>query len=103
MNVIQRLGKAKTVSEMRHVLGVLGVHRSYVKDYSKIAEPLTRLLSLKETEVEEHWKEEQDEALDILKTAVIRAEPLHLPRWDDKCPFVLYTDWSRKGKGAVLC
>lgn len=55
MKVIQKLAKAKTVSELRHVLGVLGVHRSYVKDYSRKAEPLTRLLSLKESEVEKSW------------------------------------------------
>ena len=37
MDVVRKLGKCKTVSELRHVLGILGVHRSYVKDYSKHA------------------------------------------------------------------
>ena len=58
MDVVSRLAPAKTVSELRHVLGILGVHRSYVKDFSKIAEPLTRLLSVKEEEVAASWGDE---------------------------------------------
>lgn len=55
MKVVERLTKCITVSEVRHVLGILGVHRSYVKDYSKHALPLTKMLSLKESEVAKHW------------------------------------------------
>ena len=58
LSVVERLKKCETVSDVRHTLGILGVHRSYVKDYSKIAEPLTRLLSLAEKEVAENWGEE---------------------------------------------
>lgn len=103
LNVVSRLAPAKTVSELRHVLGILGVHRTYIKDFSRIAEPLTRLLSVKENEVGEKWGTEQQEALETLQAAVVNAEPLFLPRYDPGCPFVLYTDWSKVGKGAVLC
>lgn len=61
------------------------------------------MLTLKEGEVATHWGTAQDEALEDLKTAVINADPLSLPIWGKDYPFVLFTDWSKRSKGAVLC
>ncbi|GJP69998.1 hypothetical protein CLOP_g988 [Closterium sp. NIES-67] len=47
------------------------------------------------------WGEEQKLAVADLQTAFKEASVLELPQWD--VPYVLYTDWSSAGMGAVLC
>ncbi|GJP86394.1 hypothetical protein CLOP_g16418 [Closterium sp. NIES-67] len=47
------------------------------------------------------WGREQEEAWQTLKEAVKTTPMLKLP--DPEEPFLLYTDWSSSGMGAVLC
>jgi thymidylate kinase len=78
-------------------LGLTGYYRRFVKDYSKIAEPLTRLLSPK---VKFTWGPGQQEAFSTLKDRLITYPILRQP--DFTRPFILHTDASSQAVGAVL-
>lgn len=69
----------------------------FVRDFGVIAKPLTELLK-KHTLF--HWTSVQDQAFQLLKQALISAPVLQLP--DFKKPFIIETDASAKGIGAVL-
>jgi hypothetical protein len=78
-------------------LGLTGYYRRFVKDYSKIAEPLTRLLSPK---IKFTWDHEQQQAFDSLKERLVTYPILRRP--DFSKPFILHTDASSQAIGAIL-
>ncbi|GKE09395.1 putative reverse transcriptase domain-containing protein [Tanacetum coccineum] len=84
-------------TEIRSFLGLAGYYRRFIKNFSKIAKPLTLLTQKNKTYV---WGNEQDEAFRILKQKLCNAPVLALPdRPDD---FVAYCDASKQGFGCVL-
>src|SRR5204863_5738632 len=87
----------KDVKGTRAALGLFSYYRKFVKDFSKIAAPLTSLLK-KDTPF--NWTDKQQTALDRLKECLIKAPILQYP--DFEKPFILYTDASGIGLGAVL-
>ena len=87
----------KDVKSLRAALGLFSYYRKFVKDFSKIAAPLTSLLK-KETPFQ--WTNKQQNAFNRLKECLIKAPILQYP--DFEKPFVLYTDASGTGLGAVL-
>jgi hypothetical protein len=87
----------RDVSNVRTFLGMTGYYRRFVPGYSKIAAPLTDLLK-KDVEFKMH--EPAVAAFNKLKTAIMSAPVLAYPRW--YLPFVLQTDASGLGLGAVL-
>ena len=101
----------RSKEEVRQFLGFIGYYRKFVKDFSKIAKPLTSLLPAtrrkgvrKKKDEEENlfvWKEAQEQAFDNLKSQLMKPPILGYPDYD--LPFELHTDASTKGLGAVLC
>ena len=97
----------KTVYDVRSFLGFVGYYRRFIKDFSKIAKPIREVItglenqskrSAKKTFVE--WTEAADSAFEHLKKLCISTPILANP--DYKLPFVLHTDSSSEGLGAVL-
>ena len=97
----------KTVYDVRSFLGFVGYYRRFIKDFSKIAKPIREVIiglenqskrTAKKTFVE--WTEAADFAFEHLKTLCISTPILAYP--DYKLPFVLHTDSSSEGLGAVL-
>ena len=97
----------KTVYDARSFLGFVGYYRRFIKDFSKIAKPIREVItglenqskrSAKKTFVE--WTEAADSAFEHLKKLCISTPILAYP--DYKLPFVLHTDSSSEGLGAVL-
>ena len=86
-----------TVKELQAFLGLAGYYRQYVPQFSTIAKPLHRLVG---KEVEWEWTQECQEAFDALKCGLVEAPVLGYP--DPKLPYILDTDASAVGVGAVL-
>ncbi|GBG77427.1 hypothetical protein CBR_g23876 [Chara braunii] len=87
----------RTLTELRSFFGLANYYRKFVRNFSTIAAPLRRLLR-KET----IWKWDKDctSTMKKLKQALI--EYLVLKVADPSLPFVVTTDASQYGIGAVL-
>ena len=109
-----------TVGDVRRLLGLLGYHRQYVKDFSRIAKPLFDLIQSPATTTKDSqgkrpdsgkkdqvssttpvvWELEHQRALDYLIDCLVSPPLLAYP--DFSKPFSLYTDASKEGLGAAL-
>ena len=85
------------VEHIRSFLGTAGYYRRFIKDFSKIAAPLS---DLTKENVKFEWTSKQEEAFRKLKQAIATAPVLALP--DPNLPFVVHTDASGFALGAVL-
>lgn len=87
----------KNVSEVRSFLGLTGYYRRFVKEYARIAGPLTELTR---KEVAYEWTQERQAAFDELKRRLVSAPVLLVP--DVTKPFRVVTDASDFAVGAIL-
>jgi hypothetical protein len=89
----------QTVREVRAFLGLVGFYRRFIKDFSRIALPLTALTRTV-TGGPFSWSTEAQLAFISLKRSLQGAPVLLLP--DPAFPFVVHTDASGFAVGAVL-
>ena len=78
-------------------MGLAGYYRRFIKGFSQIALPLTRLTR---KDVPFEWTEKCEESFETLKEKLTMAPVLVLP--DPQEPFEVYCDASFKGLGCVL-
>jgi len=97
IDVIIQLQPPKTVKDIRSFLGQAGFYRRFIKDFSKIVQPLTRLLC-KETKF--NFNEDCLKAFYSIKEALVSAPIVQAPNWD--YPFNIMCDASDCAVGAVL-
>ena len=97
----------KDVSEVRQLMGLLGYHRRHIEGYSKIAKPISDLLVGASRDGREKsgkdkvsWTENCQKSLSTL-VKMITSAPI-LAYADFEKEFVLHTDASLKGLGAIL-
>ena len=100
------------IASLRKFLGFAGYYRRFVKDYASIAQPLHALLEGHCTHkpkkkgkkaavpAEWIWGEAQQTAFDSLKEKL--TSPPVLAYADYSLPFIIHTDASGKGLGAIL-
>ncbi|GBG81481.1 hypothetical protein CBR_g32471 [Chara braunii] len=94
---IQEWPQPQTVRDVRSFMGLASYYRKFVRNFSAVAAPLTNLTK-KDTPF--LWSFPCQLAFIRLKKALTRAPVLKLP--DPTLPFILTTDASKYGIGAVL-
>ncbi|GJY27535.1 putative reverse transcriptase domain-containing protein [Tanacetum coccineum] len=87
----------KTPTEIRQFLSLAGYYRQFIKSFSKITKPMTKLT---QRNVNFDWSEKAEASFQLLKQKLCSAPILALPKGSEN--FVVYCDASRKGLGAVL-
>uniref|UniRef100_A0A8C2BR64 Gypsy retrotransposon integrase-like protein 1 n=1 Tax=Cyprinus carpio TaxID=7962 RepID=A0A8C2BR64_CYPCA len=91
--------RPKTKKEVRQFLGLAGYYRRFIPNYSDLTSPLTDLTK-KEVPDTVQWTEPCQQAFTQVKAALCGGPLLHSP--DFSLPFLLQTDASDWGLGAVL-
>ena len=111
-NITAVTSLAKTLptnlSELRHMLGLLGYYRKYVQNFSRIAQPLFNLLKCEEGQDNKTrkkttkiiWGPEHQKSLTKILTVYTNPPILSYP--DFASPFILHVDASNKGLGCAL-
>jgi hypothetical protein len=100
VRAIANMPDPKDVSELRSVIGFLNYYRCYLKNFAITASPLYELLK-KENMKKFPFTQEHVEAIRCLKRELCKPG-LYLKAPDPNKPFILHTDWSHTGIGAVL-
>ena len=110
----------KTVGDVRHILGLMNYYRKFIENFSQIAKPLFELLQTKtktngdqkckgsrmsktnqsSSSKKIEWTASHQDALGKLLDCLATPPVLAYPKYD--LPFVLHTDASNSGLGAVL-
>jgi hypothetical protein len=88
----------KSVPALRSFLGLASYYRKFIKNFAKIAAPLTNLL--KKSAVTYEWEEACDKAFEALKGILVEASVLKLPDFDKD--FEIHSDASDFAIGGVL-
>lgn len=97
IKAVEEFPRPLDVSELRRFLGQSSYYRRFIKNYSSIAHPLH---ALTRKEVVYEWTKECQTAFKQLKSRLGSAPALAYPSVN--CPYLLETDASGKGVGAVL-
>ena len=97
IDVIEKLPPPINVKGVRIFLGHVGFYKRFIKDFSKVAKPLSNLLNKDAAFV---FNEECVEAFNDLKIRLVSAPVLTTPDWGQE--FELMCDASDYAVGAVL-
>ena len=114
INALASWPEPNNVKELRSFLGFTGYYRRFIRDYSKIVKPLNDLLvghcthkspdqkkkKKKKVSVPWQWGDAQQIAFYTIKDKL--SSPPILAYADFSKPFILHTDASTEGLGAVL-
>ncbi|UYV73410.1 hypothetical protein LAZ67_10003088 [Cordylochernes scorpioides] len=93
IKAVRNFPRPKKVKEVQSFLGMCSYYRKFIKDFSKIADPLTNLIK---KSVSFTWTERQEEAFQTLKTALL--SPPILGHFNPNAPTYVHTDASNIGK-----
>lgn len=94
---VEEFPRPQSLPEVRRFLGLSSYYRRFIPHFSQMAQPLH---ALTRKGVEFRWTEACEEAMRTLKQRLVSAPVLAYPSFDK--PFVLETDASIAGVGAVL-
>ncbi|RDY13531.1 Retrovirus-related Pol polyprotein from transposon 17.6, partial [Mucuna pruriens] len=97
IDIITSLPNPTSVREVRSFLGHAGFYIRFIKNFSKIALPLSKWL---QKDVEFKFDQSCIEAFQELKNRLTSAPILQAPNWD--LPFELMCDASNSALGAIL-
>ena len=94
---VSELPEPKNITELRAFLGLAGYYRGFIPNFASIASPLVELTKKGSKFV---WSSKQHNGFQMLKSLLCEAPILAYPQLDQ--PFILQTDASDMGLGAVL-
>lgn len=99
VRVIQEAPRPVTKKQVRSFLGLVGFYRKFIPNFACIAVPLTDLTK-KGQPNKVIWESSHEHAFGTLRNALVKFPILKLPNMSE--PFILMTDASDYGIGAVL-
>ena len=102
IQAIREATQPQTKHQMKSFLGLAGFYRRFIPSFSLIASPLTDLTKKDRPNSIKDWQDKHEKAFQTLKTRLTSSPILRLPVFHDEIPFVLRTDASDVGVGAVL-
>ena len=97
IELISKLPSPTNVKIVRQFLGHTGFYRRFIKDFSKIAKPLYKLL---EKDAKFIWDEDCQKSFEELKAYLTTAPIVRAPNWE--LPFEVMCDARDLAIGAVL-
>ena len=97
VEVVSNWPRPTNVTEIRSFLGMAGYYRRFVKDFSRISTPMTRLIR---KQVKFEWDDICEQSFQKLKDCLTIALVLALPT--DQRGMTVYCDAFRVGLGCVL-
>lgn len=97
MPAVEKFPTPRNVHEVRRFLGLTGYFRKFIKDYSRIAAPIS---DLTKKDVPFKWTEAQEDAANKLKKKLLEQPVLAI--YDTEAETELHTDASCEGIGAIL-
>ena len=97
MQAIQKMHPPTTPKQVHAFLGLVGYYRKFIKNFTKIAKPLTLLTC---QQVKFNWTPTHHEAFLHLKESITQAPVLHYP--DPNKRYIVYTDASYDACGVQL-
>lgn len=99
VQAVKDFPRPKTKTDVRAFLGLSGYYRKFIPNYAEIAAPLSDLTRKAAPQVVS-WTDQCSKAFVLLKDRLCSLPVLHSP--DLSKPFVVQTDASERGIGAVL-
>ena len=97
LKAVARWPRPRTVPQVRSFLGFCSYYRRFIPNFSRLSLPLNELT--RKTEVFE-WNHKREQAFQDLRQALLHPPVLAYPK--PGCQFILDTDASTQGLGAVL-
>ena len=97
IEVVVKWKPLRNVTEVRSFLGLACYYKRFVKGFSMIVTPMTRLL---QKNVKYEWSEKCQRSFDKLKTLLTEASILTQPTCGRE--YVIFSDESLNGLGCVL-
>ena len=97
VSIIQTLLPPTTVKGIRSFLGHAGLYRRFIRDFSKIARPLCRLL---EKDAKFNFDESCQNSFEEIKSRLVKSPIMAKPDWNKE--FEIMCDASDYAMGAVL-
>lgn len=99
VRAIEMCPQPQTRKELQSFLGMAGFYNKCITNFSSRAAALTDMVGSK-CPNQIRWTEEAEAAFQDIRTALSRSSSLHNPNFNQ--PFILQTDASDRGLGAVL-
>src|SRR4051812_2788734 len=97
IEAIEKMPCPRDIKAIRSILGHAGFYRRFIKDFSKISKPLTKIL---QKHVPFVFDDDCKEAFDTLKKDLTTSPIVQPPDWS--LPFEIMCDASDFAVGAVL-
>ena len=102
IQAIRDAPRPSTKRQIKSFLGLAGFYRRFIPNFSSIASPLTDLTKKNRPKSIKDWQDHHERAFQTLKNRLTSRPILRLPVFQEGKPFVLRTDASDIGLGAVL-
>lgn len=99
LDAIKEWPRPTTKKQVKQFLGLVGYYQRFIPQYSTLASPLHDLTKKKGPD-RVRWNDEAEEAFNLLRQALCSDSVLVTP--DFSRPFIVQTDASAAGVGAVL-